>query len=191
MIIATLLDVQLADSDIMLRLDHSDIAHHEITWHPLVLLSLHQCQDVAHTFSTLQHAVGEQVEYEIDDRPDGATVSVWINYMADALEIRCTAAHENEAAATMHDIKQICERLGKLYLQSANEAQMARRRYYSFNHRLKIEIRKEIDRHQRKVAFFTPDRPEKASIVAAQGQVYQRVLALIASIAEDENQSMP
>jgi hypothetical protein len=175
-----ILDVQRDGSTLTIRLDGDSWPQSGFVVElPVITLVLSACEDVEHIFGVLQQAKGDELYYEVHEEAAGSTVGLCIDYERVA---EATSDYE------IDDWKSKCRRLAALYVRSADERVAIADSYYRLTTRLETEIGKELERCERKIAFFRDVRPERAARAQAQADAYRKVLTLMVQIRED-NQS--
>lgn len=182
---ATILDIQYRNSDIVFRLDKNGVVSDSFAPKSIRTLTLNNCEDVAGVSRKLQHAIGQSLYYKLMHHPESVTVLLSIEYGVADLEVRCAAVSEVESDYTFEDLQQKYRWLTEMCVASDAHYERLSQQYDTLTTRLEAELQKELDRCQRKTAFFQTAYPEKVAVAKAQAEVYAHVLKLLARLQKE------
>jgi hypothetical protein len=173
------LAIARSNNDLILRIDKNGWCQSQFEGFPVAELRLIACDDAGRKFDALSVSIDNPIEYEISRNNDRVTVSFWVNYSPDELQVDCAQVYETPMDYTLEDWKRKSNRLAKLYASSTETNELGAYIDHLLKDTLLKMIRKEMDLNQRKIEFFAKTNPEKAATLTGQVQAYQEVLTLI------------
>jgi hypothetical protein len=93
--------------------------------------------------------------------------------------VECTAATEVAATYSAEDWRQKSRRLAEWYEFLYEKSEESFDNHYRLIKRLETELNRDIDRSERKVAFFDQKNPIRAAMLRGQIQTCQKVLDIL------------
>jgi hypothetical protein len=119
--------------------------------------------------------VGKHIEFEEFDDDGSTRVQLYIDYLADYVEFRCSSVRDSTAEYTKEDLATKVATLARVASEYSESWDRVSRELRDLRDVLGKEIDREIDRDQRKAGFFARSHAERAKALEAQVNVLRQL----------------
>jgi len=178
-------EVHLDDGVLCVRIDTDGVSLEENKDEPILIAWLTGCADIAKVFAILQQAIGQYLYYWTGVTKAGTTsIVLEVDYGTDEIEIVCDSVKQAYSAYTRDDLQRKCQWLVSSYRSSQDELHAVRQKHHILSSGLMKAINNELDRCEKKLAFFSGLNPERAAEMQGEILAYERVLTRMAQLTK-------
>jgi hypothetical protein len=181
----TLLDVQLDQEGLRLRLDTNGLWQGQEKHDPITTVHLSGCSEAAGAAELLRPHVRQFLYLEpVEEAGAIVGASLELDYGADEMQIACTRVTQEHREYTPGELRGQCQWLRSAYTRSEDARLAAERHRTRLASELAKMVNSELDRSRRKFEFFLGTSAERASEMSGRIVAYERVLARLAQLQE-------
>ncbi len=172
-----LLEVVVSASQLILRLDSAKEVGLIGSDQPVIILTIDGCQQIESVSDILRSHVGESTGIAFDSNTErGSRLFCYLGDEDDEYPIACDRLSTSQGEYNLADLKLKLERLNSLYTRGSEHDDEWIRYYSSLLKGFETELRKELDKADRKLEFFAGS--DKAEKYEQQKQIYQQIVDL-------------